>query len=410
MNDFAEKPENFKNLESSTLLDYYKDHNLNPVPIPIDTESEWNEHVKRRRNLYERHLKIPVSFFSKKDVLEFGCNSGENSLYLSYLGAKLTLVEPNEKVHPRLIELFRKHNKIKSISKLIPLGIDEFRSTGKYDVVIAEGFLNALKNRNETLRNISRLVKEGGFGIITEDDRYGCFIECLKQVTLKRICELSQVDYHSKESFRIAIQLFGEEYNKLNTTRPIRTWWKDAIVSPFNTGEFLWSFLDVITILEEEGCEFWASSPAWSTVDSFQWYKNHVTTGDRHKALKRNFRDNLPYILTGICMDLSQFTPVTNEILNNLSDFINAAAKYTTSEATSFSLALPDELTQLLRSANNNSFNLLSDDLEGLFNVLSLSYPKRISEYFSNTKKLKYLWGNTMFYIVFCKRSALEAA
>ena len=408
MNDFAPKPENFKNRKSSTLLDYYRDHNLNPVPIAIDTENEWNEHVKKRRNLYERHLKIPLSFFSEKDVIEFGCNSGENSLYLAYLGAKLTLVEPNEKVHPRLMKLFRSHNKEESISKLLPLGIDEFRSTVKYDIVIAEGFLNALKNRDEALRNICRLVKEGGFGIITEDDRYGCFVECLRQLTLKRICELSEVDYHSEESLKIAIHLFGEEYDKLNTTRPIRTWWKDAIVSPFNTGEFLWSFLDVITILEEENCEFWSSSPSWSSIDSFQWYKNHVATRDRHNALKKNFETILPYILTGICEDLGKFAPATNTMISNFAKFVNAAAKYTTSDDSSFNVSLPDGLIQFLRSGNSHSFKLLSDDIGGLFKSLMQPNPRKIREYYNNTKKLKYLWGNTMFYVVFYKRSAPE--
>ena len=127
MSDFEANPENYKNIHSSTLLDYYKRHKLNPVPLPIETESEWNDHIKRRKNLYERHLKIPVSFFSGKDVIEFGCNSGENSLYLAFLGAELTLVEPNEEVHPRLIKLFRKHNKENKIRELASLSINEFR-------------------------------------------------------------------------------------------------------------------------------------------------------------------------------------------------------------------------------------------------------------------------------------------
>ncbi|GAF72431.1 unnamed protein product, partial [marine sediment metagenome] len=192
-------------------------------------------------------------------------------------------------------------------------------------------------------------------------------------------------------------------YNKLNTTRPIITWWKDAIVSPFNTGEFLWSFVDVVIILEEENCEFWASSPSWSRIDSFQWYKNHIATRDRHNALKKNFKAILPYMLTGICEDLTKCAPATNEMINNLANFVNAAAKYTRSDDSSFNFSLPDGLSQLLRSANNHSFNLLSDDLERLFNALKLSSAKRIRECYSNTKKLKYLWGNTMFYIAFYK-------
>ena len=47
--------------------------------------------------------------------------------------------------------------------------------------------------------------------------------------------------------------------------------------------------MDVISLIETENCEFWASSPIWSNVDSFQWYKNTQTIKERHLALKENF-------------------------------------------------------------------------------------------------------------------------
>ena len=133
--------------------------------------------------------------------------------------------------------------------------------------VIAEGFLNTLKERDNALTKICNFIKPGGFGIVTEDDRYGCFVECIKQITLKRICELMEINFHSQESFKIAKILFEREYLKLKTPRPIVTWWKDAIVSPYNTGKFLWTFMDIIDIITNNNCEFWASSPNWASID-----------------------------------------------------------------------------------------------------------------------------------------------
>ena len=181
------------------------------------------------------------------------------------------------------------------------------------------------------------------------------------------------------------------------------TWWKDAIVSPYNTGEFLWSFMDVISLIEAENCEFWASSPIWSSVDSFQWYKNTQTIKGRHLALKENFKQVFPYFITGINEDLMKFSQATPTLINNFSLFIDEAAEYTTSDNTVYNLSLPDGLVELLCSADNKSFNLLSDDIENLFLALSEKDPDSIKKSYRNTKVLKSLWGNTMFYIAFQK-------
>ena len=403
MTKFKQKQKNFNNIPSTSLVEYYKNHDLNPVPLPLDSKSEWEEHVNRRRNLYENHLKIPTSLFKNKNIIEFGCNSGENALYLAHLGGKLTLVEPNEKVHPRLIKLFKRHDSEKSIVKLSSESIQEYKSTEKYDFVVLEGFLDTLKGRDKILRSICSLIKPGGFGIVTEDDRYGSFVECIKQITLRRICQLSGISYHSENSFKIAVKLFGNEYDKLNTTRPILTWWKDAIVNPFNTGEFLWSFMDVISLIETENCEFWASSPIWSNVDSFQWYKNTQTIKERHLALKENFNKIFPYFITGINNDLTGFSVPSIKLINNISLFIDEAGKYTTSTDPYYDLTLPTGLSELFRSANNKLFNLLSDDIENMFITLAENDPEKILNTYSNTDILKSLWGNTMFYIAFKK-------
>ena len=121
-----------------------------------------------------------------------------------------------------------KKGKIQSIYK-------KYKLSTKYDFVIVEGFLNALKDREEVLRKICKLIKPGGFGIVTEDDRYGCFVECIKQITLKRICELLKInfhsDFHEKENIIrkinefptiIWINLhFAESVRKIHFTKPV---------------------------------------------------------------------------------------------------------------------------------------------------------------------------------------------
>ncbi len=106
----ADKSESHPNAPASTIsqLAYYQQNRFNPVPIALEDQSAWELHLAKRRNLYERHLGIPLSLLSGRSVLGFGCNSGENALVLASVGANLTLVEPNGQVLPRLKALFKK--------------------------------------------------------------------------------------------------------------------------------------------------------------------------------------------------------------------------------------------------------------------------------------------------------------
>jgi predicted O-methyltransferase YrrM len=94
----------------SSLQDYYQRNKINPGEIALDTEERWRAHVAKRTNLFENHLHIPLRFLLNKSVLEFGCASGENALVLADAGAHLTLIEPNEAMHPRLLGLFERFN------------------------------------------------------------------------------------------------------------------------------------------------------------------------------------------------------------------------------------------------------------------------------------------------------------
>src|SRR4051794_27146734 len=93
-------------MTTRTQLEYYTVNRIDPVPIALDSQSRWVAHASKRRNLYERHLAIPLSLLRGQHVLEFGCNSGENALVLAHAGATLTLVEPNASMHERLKSLF----------------------------------------------------------------------------------------------------------------------------------------------------------------------------------------------------------------------------------------------------------------------------------------------------------------
>lgn len=229
-----------------SLVSYYQKNNFNPVLIPVEDKNEWELHFTKRRNLYENHLKLPISLFRGRSVIEFGCNSGENALVLGTKGAKLTLVEPNEQVIPRLKELFAKFKLIDSINSLRHESIESFIGKEKYDFVIAEGYLNILSARNVMLKKICSLLVQGGIAIISFDDKYGSLIELIKRMVLWKACQLEKVhDINSLYSLEIAKQLFLQDFLEINASRDFEAWWKDQLVSPFYRLPYLWSYQEI---------------------------------------------------------------------------------------------------------------------------------------------------------------------
>ena len=131
-------------------------------------------HGKRRCaehfNLYENHLQIPLSLLRDRSVLEFGCSSGENALVLASVGARLTLVEPNTLVIPRLRDLFKQHGFESHIARLSHEEIGDFQTDERFDLVLAEGFLFTLPNRDIIVEKLCGWLSPGGVGVISFND------------------------------------------------------------------------------------------------------------------------------------------------------------------------------------------------------------------------------------------------
>ena len=129
-----------------TLLDYYQNSKIDPVAIETHGK-KWIRHKQCRVNLYENHLKIPISWFNDRQILEFGPNGGENSLILAEYGASVTLVEPRLEMHENIIKLYKKASLYDNLIGLYDDTLESFIRDRDYTIAIAEGFFNALPDR-----------------------------------------------------------------------------------------------------------------------------------------------------------------------------------------------------------------------------------------------------------------------
>jgi SAM-dependent methyltransferase len=390
----------------TSLLDYYLKNRFNPVPISIEDGAVWEDHVAKRRNLYDHHLGAPLSLLRGKSVIEFGCNSGENSLVLAKAGASLTLVEPNEQVLPRLKELFSKFKLSGRISSLENQGITEFETDARYDMAIAEGFLFALPNRDALVEKICGLLSPGGIGVISFNDRYGVLIELIKRLFLWRACELADVDAHSEESLAISMALFGEDFEKLNKSRPIKAWWKDTLVQPFIVDEYFWSYQEIIPILEKSGAEFLSSSPRWALSDSFNWYKNRSSTRERHDGVLEDWRAVFPYIITGRREDALGSAPAGLDVISSAASLVRKISDYASEKRRPGSLEeieYPEPLDRYLNDTGKAGVKSLNHDIKALIEAVKRNdFDELIAAYKQSTSFRGY-WGSPYHYISFMK-------
>ena len=153
---------------------------------------------------------------------------------------------------PRLRFLFNKFGLSTKIVELRQEDITDFHTEKHYDLVIAEGFLYTLPNKEQLINKIGKLLVSGGIAVISYDDRYGGWIEYLKRLILCHACRLASEDVSGSGSLKLAHTLFYDDFSNLKASRPFEVWWKDSLVNPFYAAEYLWSFQELIPLIDSK--------------------------------------------------------------------------------------------------------------------------------------------------------------
>ncbi len=391
-----------------SMLAYYQEASFNPVPISVEDEGVWRDHLAKRGNLYTGSLGIPVGLLKGRKVLEFGCNSGENALALAHHGADLTLVEPNKQVHPRLRQLFERFNLSDQIISLSSESISGFTSDKKFDLVIAEGFLFCLPDRRELIGRLAGFLDEGGFLVVSWNDRYGMLIEQIKRLFLWRGCALLREDPQSETSLKTAQLLFGEDFDRLNASRSLPVWWKDMLVQPFIVDEWHWSYDELLRLVEEAGCELHSTSPRWPLADHYRWYKNVRSTSERHEAIFHEWNRSFLFFLTGRSFPHLAQTPASEEVVKGTAKLIAALSLYGSTDGVESDLVAvkwSGELDSWLRSFGDSFIDAFADDLQELLNAVKTDSFDQLVESYSKAKTFRKLWG-TPYHYLSCRKLA----
>jgi SAM-dependent methyltransferase len=386
-----------------SLLQYYQENQFNPVPIALGKTSAWESHFTKRHNLYQRHLGIPLSLLRGRSILEFGCNSGENALVLASVGANLTLVEPNEQVFPRLKAIFQEFGFQERIVELVQADIDSFESETDYDVILAEGFLYTLPNRDELLLKISQLLKPGGFAVIAFGDRCSLLLEMTRRMILWRAYQLQGIDnVHSKAALNLAKRFYEEDFAQLNASRPFEVWWKDTMVCPFLKSAYHWSYPEILSMVERADCEFYSSSPQWESINHFNWYKNILDKNSRHSQLLENLTRVFPFFLTGLSPSNCEWQPVPAEVIDSVVDLVAKMADYTIDSSVEL-IVYPDLLEEYLSQSKDLRLQQFNLEMNNLYKAVKSDQLEKLLSAYHDAKSVRKLWGTPQHYISFTK-------
>ncbi|MBI3553537.1 MAG: class I SAM-dependent methyltransferase [Elusimicrobia bacterium] len=280
----------------SNLSEYYKPIRLNPVGHDISRQEQLTAHERKRRNLVEHKLKLPGLMWRDCRVLEFGPASGENAAVLARHGAQMTFVEPLDYLIAELKDKFASLGISDRVEAIHQDVLETFKTSDRFDVVWAEGFVHFMEDSALGVRNLSSFVRPGGFLVLGNlVEPVGTFIEFVKKAYLALAS--SALDRRDPEQhLALASVLYGGQFASINHSRAFEKWVKDSLLNPLYRPRH---FFDLPRILQVLPAEFvpYSTWPNYIDHDDLVWHKNVKDAAALRAEALRGYYARAPHFL-----------------------------------------------------------------------------------------------------------------
>lgn len=168
-----------KTIESRVLSIYRK---VSPSFIDIENKTVGDEFLIIRKRLF-RILGICEQLFNGKSLLDIGAGTGEKSLHYASLGAKITLVEPNQVSCSRARNLFKEKGLEHKSVDIVNTGLYDINPSlvSKFDIVICDGVLHHTYSPAKGLELILNNMKSGASLLLSMAETAGCMKRTLQR-------------------------------------------------------------------------------------------------------------------------------------------------------------------------------------------------------------------------------------
>lgn len=248
-------------------LKFYEKYKISPVTPNINN---FKEHVKKRANLYRELSILPITI-KDRDILEIGPAGGYNALATYTFNPKsYTLIEPNSTGYTELTKNFENIMYKKNIF-IYNIAFENFNPNRKYDIIICEGLIPGLENKDVFINKILNLLNEDGIIVITVIDQIAVLFEIIRKYIANCLTKnIEDID----EKVELLIKVFESHLRTLKgMTRKHRDWCLDNLI-----GDAIFEHtltIDHVIDLLQDNFYFLGSSPGIFT--NFTWYKELPT-------------------------------------------------------------------------------------------------------------------------------------
>ncbi len=344
-------------------LEYYIEHKISPEHQNIE---DIEVHYARRKKLY-RQCGIPEIGFRNAEILEVGPGGGYNTLAFFQWDCKhVDLVEANPHAIKDMQKLFTEQGIEHDKYHIFECMIEEYKAKRKYDIVIAEGFLPNLYNREEVLEKLVGLVNEKGIIVVTCSDRVGLFIEIIKRL-IGNVMARQLLTYDEKVDY--LTNIFKPQLEKLRGVSKLpEDWVRDIILNPEIVNEAEFTLADAISYFEKD-FEILGSSPHMFT--DYSWSKD-IWYDYKSDYMKQFDKKRLSFLMANIAEVIME-SEQAEALVEGFSTIKDIEAEYeSTLEINKIDsiIAVMDSIEKILRQNFESDFmNVFYEMKEALMDV-----------------------------------------
>lgn len=272
------------NRAPESMHEYYETQGILPTVASLPNTAALRLYVSQREKIFLENLHLPPDVFKGADVLEFGPDSGENALVLANWGAKLTLVEPNPRAWPMIVGNFKKFKLEDHLDLLFKGSLQQFQSRRKFDFIVAEGFLSTLHPASLWINLFRKLLKPGGFLLLSHMEASGMMFDLLWKAAYCRMKGLTKLP-----PLLAAKELFLTKWETVPHTRSFESWVMDVLENPFFRLKYCYEAGWLYERMEKSGFILYSSWPNYQDSLTITWHKKRLS---REERLKRD----LPFL------------------------------------------------------------------------------------------------------------------
>ncbi len=274
------------------LHEYYKQQTVLPTFAAFPDEAALAEYARKRAILMDK-LHLPVRVFDGAEVVEFGPDSGENSLVFARWGARLTLVEPNPNAWPKIGAYFDRFGLQDRLRSLERVSVQQYTPPdARFDLVDAEGFIYTVRPEQTWIDLFHRILKPGGVAILSYQERSGSFFEFLMKVVQaqhRRLAGVSPVDS--------ARTLFQAKWDSVPHTRKFESWVMDVLENPYVRRAYAFDADEFYCRMADAGLPVYGSWPGYTDPLRVHWHKQEIPRDQRIAHDRRHIaRSRLSFV------------------------------------------------------------------------------------------------------------------